>query len=62
MKTKIERTVDRKFNTTVEMLSKLEKIMLLDEFNSLPFGEEFYEKVAIRKKVTDVLNYLTENK
>ena len=55
-------TIERKYQTTLEMLSKLERIMLLDELNSLPFGDEFTEKVAMRKKVTDVLNYLTENK
>ena len=55
-------TIERKYQTTLEMLSKLERIMLLDELNSLPFGAEFDEKVAMRKKVTEVLNYLTENK
>lgn len=55
-------TIERKYQTTLEMLSKLERIMLLDELNSLPFGEEFNQKVEMRKKVTDVLNYLNENK
>lgn len=67
MKTKTERTVERKYQITLEMLSKLERIMLLQEWNILPPIEEadkpaYYEAIEMRKNVQRVLKYLTDNR
>ena len=58
----MKKTTERKYNTTLEMLSRLERIMLINEMNVLPFGPEFDEAVEMRKSVTKVLQFLTDNK
>lgn len=60
-------TIEKKYDTTLEMLSKLERIMLLEEWNSLPPIDEadkpaYYEAIEIRKSLQRVLKYLTENR
>lgn len=60
-------TIEKKYDTTLEMLGKLERIMLLQEWNSLPPIEEadkpaYYEAIEIRKSLQRVLKYLNENR
>ena len=67
MRTKTGTTIERKYEVTLEMLSKLERIMLLQEFNSLPPIDEadkpaYYEAIEMRKNVQKVLKYLTDNR
>jgi len=60
-------TIEKKYDTTVEMLSKLERIMLLQEWNSLPPIDEadkpaYYEAIEMRKNIQKVLKYLIDNR
>ena len=60
-------TIEKKYDTTLEMLSKLERIMLLQEWNTLPPIDEaekpaYYEAIEIRKSLQKVLKYLTDNR
>jgi hypothetical protein len=60
-------TIEKKYDTTLEMLSKLERIMLLQEWNTLPPIDEaekpaYYEAIEVRKSIGRVLKYLNENR
>ena len=60
-------TIEKKYDTTVEMLSKLERIMLLQEWNSLPPINEadkpaYYEAIEMRRNIQKVLKYLIDNR
>jgi len=55
-------TTERKYNNMLEMLSRLERIMIINEMHALPFGPEWEEAVEMRKSVTKVLQFLTDNK
>jgi len=55
-------TIEKKYEITIEMLNVLRRTMIT-EMNLLPLEDErFLQKVEMRKKINEVLNYLNENK